>query len=310
MAEGKVPGTIVNQFSMDEYAGNFRIATTSGDMWASGENTSKNNLYILGDALQEIGKIEGIAPGERIYSVRFMGKRAYMVTFRTVDPLFAIDVSDPTSPKVLGALKIPGYSDYLHPYDENHLIGFGKDTVEVEQKDSLGNTISTNAFYLGMKVALFDVTDVENPKELHKLIIGDRGTGSELLYNHKALLFSREKNLLAFPVELYEIANKSTNAGSSPTTITGPRMPDYGTFTYQGAYIYQLDPQNGFQLQGRITHLTDEELSKSGNWYTSERFVRRILYIGDTLYTLSDGMIKANARNGLQEMGSLHIPAN
>src|SRR5690606_4427933 len=121
-AHGSVPGTVLNRFSMDEYDGHFRIATTTGRIWGEGEDQSKNHLFILDGNMNRVGEETDIAPGERIYAVRFMGERAYMVTFRTVDPLFAIDVSDPAAPKVLGALKIPGYSDYLHPYDENHLI--------------------------------------------------------------------------------------------------------------------------------------------------------------------------------------------
>ncbi len=187
--KGEVPGTILNQFSMDEHAGHFRIATTSGDTWRSDEFTSRNNVYILDNSLQSTGKIENMAPGERIYSVRFMGDRGYIVTFKTVDPLFVIDLKDTQAPKVLGALKIPGYSDYLHPYDENHIIGFGKSTTEISNKDEQGNVINTTALYLGMKIALFDVTDVTHPIEMFKENIGDRGTDSELLRNHKALLF-------------------------------------------------------------------------------------------------------------------------
>src|SRR5205807_2322356 len=121
---------ILNQFSMDEYQGHFRIATTIGEPWGGGSNPSVNNLYVLDESLKTVGSLENLAPGERIYSTRFLGKRAYMVTFRNVDPLFAIDLADPAKPAVLGQLKIPGYSDYLHPYDENHLIGFGKKTIE------------------------------------------------------------------------------------------------------------------------------------------------------------------------------------
>ncbi len=300
MAEGDVPGTILNQFSMDEHKGSFRIATTSGEMWRTDELTSKNNLYVLNDSLDTIGKIENIAPGERIYSVRFMGDRAYMVTFKSVDPLFVIDVADPTNPNILGALKIPGYSDYLHPYDENHLIGFGKDTIEQANKDEKGNIVNTTAYYLGMKVAMFDVTDVTNPKELHTLKIGDRGTHSELLYNHKALLFSKAKNLMAFPVELYEV---------QPTAAADSMPLDYGQFTYQGAYVYNIDIANGFTLKGRITHISDDELSKAGQyWYDGDKNVRRILYMDDTLYTLSNRMIKAHTISDLQSIGSLNIP--
>ncbi|MEX2415612.1 MAG: beta-propeller domain-containing protein [Paenibacillaceae bacterium] len=298
MAEGEVQGTLLNQFSMDEHNGNFRMATTSGEMWRTDEFTSKNNLYVLNESLDTIGKVEDIAPGERIYSVRFMGDRAYMVTFKSVDPLFVIDVADPTNPNILGALKIPGYSDYLHPYDENHIIGFGKDTVEQSNKDEHGNVVSTTAYYLGMKVAMFDVTDVTNPKELHTLKIGDRGTSSELLYNHKALLFSKAKNLMAFPVELYEV---------KPTADSNPL--DYGQFTYQGAYVYNIDIANGFTMKGRITHISDEELNKAGQyWYDEDKNVRRILYMDETLYTLSNSMIRAHTISDLQAVGSLNIP--
>jgi len=306
-AKGNVPGSVLNQFSMDEHDGHFRIATTTGFAWGTGGMQSKNHLFVLDDHLELAGRVTDIAPGEQIYSVRFMGNRAYMVTFRTVDPLFAIDLSDPASPKVLGALKIPGYSNYLHPYDENHVIGFGKDTVEVSWKDENSRVIDTNAFYLGMKVSLFDVTDVENPVEKHVELIGDRGTYSDLLTNHKALLFSREKdNLLAFPVDLYE--DLTRHQSRKPLQDPGDAIPDFGTFTYQGAYVYRLDPRQGFELRGRITHLGEDELLKAGQfWHNGDRFIRRILYIGDTLYTVSDTMVKANALDDLKEIGVLHI---
>lgn len=302
VTEGDVPGTILNQFSMDEHNGIFRIATTKGDMWRTDENTSKNNLYTFDEALKPIGKLEGIAPGERIYSVRFMGNRAYMVTFKNTDPLFAIDLTNPAAPTVLGALKIPGYSDYLHPYDENYLIGFGKETVEIPVKGGTSNPAQTIAYYQGMKISLFDVTDVANPVEKFKEIIGDRGTESELLRNHKALLFSKENNLLAFPVTVMTVPNKTA---SSPDSVTA-----YGQFTFQGAYVYGLDLTNGFKLKTAISHMTDEQRRQSGNnWYGSDRNVERIMYIGDTLYTLSKGLIQANDMTTLQVKGSLPIPA-
>lgn len=307
-AHGSVPGTVLNRFSMDEYDGHFRIATTTGRIWGEGEDQSKNHLFILDGNMNRVGEETDIAPGERIYAVRFMGERAYMVTFRTVDPLFAIDVSDPAAPKVLGALKIPGYSDYLHPYDENHLIGFGKDTVEIPWKDADGNIMGTNAHVLGMKVSLFDVTDVANPIERHTAYIGDRGTHSDVLYNHKALLFSRDKDLLAFPVDLYEVYPARAGQREAAGSTEPNRIPPYGTFTYQGAYIYGVDPDKGFTLRGRITHLDEAELLKAGqHWHNGDRFVRRILYIDDTLYTLSDTAIKANALDDLQEIGMLYM---
>ena len=112
--QGEVKGQVENQFSMDEKDDNFRIATTTSEA---------NNLYILNDKLEEIGKIEGLAQGERIYSVRYMGDKAYVVTFKQTDPFWVIDLSDVKNPKVLGEVKLPGYSTYLHPYDETHVIG-------------------------------------------------------------------------------------------------------------------------------------------------------------------------------------------
>ncbi|MEJ2241182.1 MAG: beta-propeller domain-containing protein, partial [Candidatus Bathyarchaeota archaeon] len=144
--KGSVPGYVLNQYSMDEYNNNFRLATTSQS------EESSNNVYVLDMNLKIVGKVENLALAERIYSVRFMGDKAYLVTFRQIDPFFVLDMSDPENPKVAGQLKIPGYSSYLHLYDKNHVIGLGIDENKV-------------------KLSLFDVTDVENPTEMAKKII-------------------------------------------------------------------------------------------------------------------------------------------
>lgn len=301
LQKGQVPGRVLNQFSMDEYQEYFRIATTIGYSW-SNDNSSSNNLYVLDSSLRIRGRIEDIAPGEQIYSARFMGERAYLVTFKNVDPLFVIDLKDPHNPNILGALKIPGYSDYLHPYGDNYLIGFGNDTVEVPFKDYQGRVKGTTAYYLGMKVALFDITDVTKPKELFTEVIGDRGTSSELLYNHKALLFNPESGLLAFPVSLYELP-----AGGE--TIQAHNIPAYGQFTFQGAYVYNLNLTDGFTLRGRISHLTAEDYQKAGySRARSDKEVKRILFIGNTLYTLSDTQIRANDLQTLENINSLALP--
>jgi uncharacterized secreted protein with C-terminal beta-propeller domain len=254
----------------------------------------------LDNELNIKGKIEDIAPGERIYSVRFMGDRAYMVTFKTVDPLFVLDLKDPASPKILGALKIPGYSDYLHPYDENHIIGFGKDTIELSQKGNKGNEVETTAFYQGMKIALFDVSNVEKPIEMFKEVIGDRGTDSEVLNNHKALLFAKDKNLLAFPITVMEVKGSKVDPNG---------FPKYGELTFQGAYVYNLDLEKGFILKGKISHLTDEQYLKSGQgWYNSDRNIQRIIYINNNLYTISNALIKANDLTNLREIGTVSLP--
>lgn len=298
--KGEVPGTILNQFSMDEYNGNFRVATTTGDIWDS-KTPSKNNVYILDADLKLVGQIEGIAPGEKIYSTRFMGKRLYMVTFKKVDPFFVIDVADPKAPKILGKLKIPGYSDYLHPFDENHIIGFGKDALDASELEVSDRDLDF-AWYQGMKIAMFDVTDVANPVEMDKVIIGDRGTDSALLWDHKALLFDKKHSLIAFPVTLAEIPEDVKNDSSTPDDT-------YGDYTFQGAYVYGVSLTGGFEYKGRITHYDPNAVEDlSGYYWYGESDVSRILYIDDYLYTVSMSLIKANKASNLEEVAE--VPLN
>ena len=288
--EGKaeVPGTLLNQFSMDEHQGKLRVAThlnlervISGPelygVWTRHESAldlaseidpeveallqSQNNVYVFDDELHLLGKLEGIAPGERIYSTRFIGDRLYMVTFRNIDPFFVIDLSE-DSPKILGELKIPGYSDYLHPYDHNHIIGVGKET---EADQFSGFSVK------GVKLALFDVSNVSSPRQVSKIEIGRPGSDSEALRDHKAFLFDREKSLVVIPVD----------------EITGSSLYGYRNNYWQGAYVLTLN-QTGFKVRGKIHHGSD--LSRYGSPYR----VRRALYIGDVLYTVSAKMIKAN----------------
>ena len=293
VGSGKVPGSILNQFSMDEYDEHFRIATTKGNMW---QGESENNLYVLDEDMDVVGELEGLAPGERIYSVRFMGKKGYVVTFKKVDPLFVIDLSDPEDPNVLGKLKIPGYSDYLHPIDENHIIGIGKDTVEADE-DLVNNRGMEFAWYQGIKMAVFDVSDVEHPIELHKEIIGDRGTDSEALHNHKAFLFDKERELLVLPIKLAEIQGE----------------PEYdnqqGKYTFQGAYVYNLNIEDGFDLRGRISHIDNQDVYENSGYYLGDynSHVRRALYIGDVLYTISNNFIKMNDLLDLDELNVVEL---
>ena len=277
---------------MDEADDHFRIATTRGSVWDS-EVPSTNNLYILDQSLNTVGSLEDMAPGETIYSTRFIGDRGYMVTFKKIDPLFVFDLSNPESPQILGQLKIPGYSTYLHPYDETHILGFGKDAEDGSEEEIAVRDLDF-AWYQGMKVALFDITDVTNPEQLFSVGIGDRGTESELLYDHKALLFSAAKNLLAFPVSVAEVPE-----GSSADT--------YGDTVFQGAYIYNLNLEDGFTLKGTVTHYEDTESQSYWDYYDYTREIQRIIYIGDTLYTISDGFIKALDLETLEERASLEL---
>jgi len=289
-ASGEVNGRVLNQFSMDEHDGNFRIATTTGFSW-DGQARSASHVFVLDEDLEIVGRLEGLAPGEEIYSARFMGSRCYLVTFQKIDPLFVIDLNNPRSPKVLGELKITGYSDYLHPYDENHVIGIGKETIEAEE----GNF----AWYQGLKISLFDVSDVSNPVEVGKYIIGDRGTDSPILRDHKALLFDREKNLLVIPVLLAEIDEDEYPGGVVPDWA-------YGTYVWQGAYVMNVSLNEGITLRGTVSHCDNVEFSEYG-YYDSDCFVDRSLYIGDVLYTISGAKVKMNDLQDLADMGEVNL---
>jgi uncharacterized secreted protein with C-terminal beta-propeller domain len=302
VAEGEVLGSVLNQFSMDEYDGNFRIATTSGDFY-SGE--SMNNLYVLDDNLELIGSVEDLAKGEKIYSVRFMGKRAYMVTFKKVDPLFVIDVANPKAPKVLGYLKITGYSDYLHPYDENHIIGIGKETIAASD-DAIDSRNLQFAWYQGLKVSLFDVSDVENPTEVGKIVIGDRGTNSDALYDHKAVLFDLEKGILVLPISLAKMDEDTLRQRY------GDEIPAWasGETIWQGAYVLNINPEDGINVKGKITH-NEEGLKPEGEYgyqyFPYQNQIKRSLYMDNVLYTLSQAKIKANDLDNLEEVNELAL---
>lgn len=281
-----VDGRLHNQFSMDEYNGNLRLAVQSSDF-----RDSSSSVYVLDKKLKQTGFLYGLAPGEQIYSTRFMGDRLYLVTFRTVDPLFVIDLKDSRHPKVLGKLKIPGYSQYLHPYDENHIIGFGKDTKGGNEDFS---------WYQGIKMALFDVTDVNNPKEKFVEIIGDRGSDSELLRNHKSLLYMKHLGLMAFPVS---VAEKTDNMADATDDWS------FGRIKFQGAYVYNVSSSEGFKLRGKISHATQSDIpAVSDNYITKDpSFIKRILYIDDMLYTLSDKCIKATSYTDMKQSGILYF---
>jgi inhibitor of cysteine peptidase len=286
VAEGSVPGRILNQFSMDEYDGVFRVATTS---WS--RNLGQiNNVYTLDEKMEVIGRLEGLAPNESIYSARFMGDRCYLVTFKKVDPLFTIDLSDPYNPKVLGKLKIPGFSNYLHPYDENIVIGVGKETEEAKTGDF--------AWHQGVKISMFDVSDVTNPRELAKIVIGDRGTESPAQYDHKAFLFSKERNLLVIPI-------LETGIDEEDYVDVPPNM--YGELLYQGAYVFDISPE-GIELRGKVTHIDDPDyFLKSGYWFDSQHEITRSLYIYENLYTLSKGRLQINNLETLEELKVIEL---
>lgn len=175
-AQGKFDGYLNDSFSIDEYNGYLRVVTTAGDT---------NSVYVLDKELNMTGSIEGLAEDERIYSARMMGDIGYFVTFRETDPLFSVDLSDPENPKIIGALKIPGFSDYLHFYGENRLVGIGMDVDE--------KTGTTN----GVKLTMFDISDSTDVKEADTYIL-ENVFGTDVGYDYKAVLIDANKNIIGF----------------------------------------------------------------------------------------------------------------
>jgi len=279
-ASGKIPGQERNQYSMDEYGNYFRIETQT---WSS---FSQTNVYVLDMNLTVVGKIENLAPGENFHSARFMGNRCYLVTFQKTDPLFVINLTDPTSPTVLGNLTMPGYSDYLHPYDETHIIGVGKNTIEAEE--------GSFAWYQGIKISLFDVSNVTNPVQEATFVIGDRGSDTPVLADPKAFLFDRSKKLLAIPVTVAKIDESQYPSPVPPYA--------YGEPVWQGAYVFDVSLYNNLTLEGRITHL-DNGTSITDQTY----WITRTLYIQDVLYTVSDRMVKMNSLVDMSQIGQIQL---
>lgn len=296
----QIEGRTIDQFSLDEKDGNLRVAVSNSD---------GSRIVVLNEDMDQIGKTNNLAKGEKMYSARFMGDRAYLVTYKNTDPLYSIDLSDPEHPKAMGALKIPGYSTYLQPYDENHIIGFGFQTKENVRRNSLGRVTSTSVSIVGMKMALFDVSDINNPKMVEDEVIGDSRTNSTVLENHKALLFDKEKKLLAIPIKNYtsDLTMDADEDDDISTTINSYtsklKSRKYNKIGYA---VYSLDITNGFNFKGLITHdASDNSDNNSSSWYSyNNNYISDIrgLYIDDTLYTVSNKEIKANNLDTLAEI--------
>jgi inhibitor of cysteine peptidase len=203
IARGEVPGYLLNQFSMDEDGGLLRVATTF-----SWEN-QRSAVYVLDADLIIIGALEDLAPGERIYSCRFSGETLYLVTFRQVDPLFVIDLSDPAVPRLQGELKVPGFSSYLHPVGEGKLVGIGM------QNGSL-------------KVSLFDVSDPYDPEELDSLVVPG-WSYSDALWDHKAVTYDPVTGSLVIPVSSWDKDTWNCTSGAYVFAISDTKVELKGT---------------------------------------------------------------------------------
>ena len=278
---GSVPGRLLNQFSMDQSGDRFRVATTT-EYYTQYQGTVRANaVYVLDEQLNIVGGLDQIAPDESIFSARFIGDRLYLVTFQQIDPFFVIDLSTDT-PKILGELKITGFSNYLHPYDEEHIIGIGRDVKEIEEG---------RVQQLGIKIALFNVADVKNPKVIDDVIIGDSSTYSEALNNHKAFFFDKTRGVLSIPIS-GDVESLNENSSSKMFA------PDYNR--WNGFYVFDLDSSDGFNLKGTITHSADDS-----RYYGMGN--ARTFYIDDVLYTASERYLKMNSFNDLEEINSIKL---
>ncbi len=293
-ARAKVPGVAVDQFSFDEYNSNLRVAL---------EDRQGSRIVIFNEKLKVIGETDRVEEDENMYSSRFIGDRAYMVTYKTIDPLFVFDLSNPNDPKILGELEMPGYSTYLHPYDENHIIGIGMNTEEIVSRNNEGKVVSTRAVLKGMKMALFDVSDVANPKQISEVEIGDSMTRSAVLSNHKALLFSKEKGIIAIPVNGFNEPLEEVTYYRDPEIddlLEAYKNKATSKYISEGYLVYNINLEDGITQKGLITHIVD-------NRYTYGSNLLRGVYIKDNLFTVSQHLLKVNKLDTLEEISSMEI---
>jgi uncharacterized secreted protein with C-terminal beta-propeller domain len=286
VASGSVSGRLLNQFSLGEFEGYLRLAThianfggavavdvaeapdatVSTDTRAQSNNDPHNAVYVLQEsegALEVVGSIEGIAPNENLYAARFIGARGFLVTFQQIDPLFVLDLSEPTSPTLAGELELPGYSDYLHPFGDNLLIGVGRSTRE----SPWGGVVRD-----ALQLSLFDVSDLANPTLIEQIEVGGYGSESEVSYTHKAFAFLPDRGLLVLP-------------GMLMSEQGDPWSGDYSyTPAFDGVLCYQVDA-TGFTELGRVTSVVYDELGWP-QW-------RRGAFIDDVVYAVTPAGVRA-----------------
>ena len=282
-ASAKVPGSLLNQYSMDEWKGMLRVATTSFT-YSENRSSQTSAVYVFDGSMGLLGSVDGIAPGESIFAVRFLEDRAYVVTYQKIDPLFVVDLSDPSAPTVRGILEMPGFSSYLYPLDAGHLVGVGKDALPTEASFS---------WYQGLKISLYDVTNGSDPREAANVSLGDRGTQSQVLVDPHAFLYVPDRQYVVLPVDLAVIDPSQYPDGVPPYA--------YGTIVWQGAYVFQVNETTGFTYIGRVAH-GNGTVNGAYSWYGSPTEIRRSLYIGDVLYTVSETEVLASSLADLSEI--------
>lgn len=266
VASGQVPGRVYEQFGFDEARGALRVVTTTSGEFSNGsfDRGSENHIFSLDQELSVLDSVGGIAPGESIFSARYTDERLYLVTFEQVDPFFVVDVSDNEDLRILGELKITGFSRYLHPLSENTVLGFGREATDTGRQQ-------------GLKVSLFDVSDVSSPREIAKWVDDERFTSSSAEFEHHALLLDVDRELLVVPVSSYGRDSR-----------------------FSGAYVFRLSEED-ISLRGLVEH--DQQVERSA-------------YIDEYLYTKSFDLLRVNtlsdlssvARVSLEQVSDADIP--
>lgn len=278
VASGVAPGTVLNQFAIDEYAGRLRVAGSTGAAWSEGTVTAVTALEQQGAGLVRVGALSGLAPSEDVRSVRFDRERAFVVTFKKTDPLFLLDVSDPTRMRVEAELKVPGFSTYMQLMDDDHLLTIG---LDAEDQGTFG-------WFQGVQLQIFDVTDANNPRLAHKELIGTRGTSSEALTDHLAFRYVPATGRLSLPMTVCE---NSAGGGSFGTDLT-----------FSGLLVYRASADSGFEPLGRVAHAsqaaapgTDGAGESCDRWWTdAHSAVKRSLWFDDYVYSISGQALKVN----------------
>lgn len=264
VASGSVDGYLLNQFAMDEHEGMLRVASTTAPNGWGGGPESESRISILaerGDRLVQVGMVDGLGKTEQIYSVRFMGDVGYVVTFRQTDPLYTVDLSDPGDPRVLGELKIPGYSAYLHPLGGSLIMGVGQDATE-------------DGIVRGTQVSVFDISELTDPKRLDTFTLSE-GTSSEVEYNHHAFLYW--DGLAVIPVQQWWSNEKTEEVFMG---AVGLRVGDDGTLAEAGELVHP---------------------GGEGEAWDGRSQILRSIVIEDSVYTISGKGVMKSSLDDLAE---------
>jgi hypothetical protein len=271
LASGEVDGYLLNQFAMDEHDGVLRVAsTTTPNWWGSGPDSESRitTLRHIGDELVRVGLVEGLGVTEQIYSVRFMGDTAYVVTFRQTDPLYTVDLSDPRRPEVTGELKIPGYSAYLHPVSDSLLMGIGQDATD-------------EGMVQGIQVSTFDVSDLSNPRRVDTYTLS-KGTNSQVEYDHHAFLYW--EGLAMIPVQQWWWDDEK------------------GDELFMGAIGLSVGDDGGLSEVGRVVHPGGDR----NDWDGRSQILRSVAIDG-SVYTISPKGIMKSSLDTLNEQAWLDL---